>query len=116
MNIHALRDNTGMILPLLRLNLELADTKIDSGDLSCEGYSFVASRLQFAEDIINCDIDSATDVFTAAAMLTLDLRSVVQEVPQETHKLEAWLQFLRDSGMTGTNSLLDIPSFQQIAA
>jgi hypothetical protein len=111
MNKQELRDNVGYILPLLALNLKQAHQEYMDSELPHGAYVHVQARHQLAEDIINSDIDDIKQAYTAASMLTIDLRAGLRDFPEQADKLSAWVAFLQVSGMTETNSFLDVPAF-----
>lgn len=112
MNIQALQANLNAVMPLLVANRNAAYHEWMDGSLARGAYEYVQSRFDTAYAVqTRSDIDSVT-AYKACALLTIDIRSAVNDSPSEGAKqqMSDWLECYRTAGFTASHPLFDVPT------
>lgn len=107
------------VMPILDKNFELAAAEFYKGELPNGALHYIQERHLLASAVI-ADVSKfdANKVWDACAMITIDLRSGVDEMPDPSaakETLDAWWQSFRDAGYTEVNQFFDIPAAPVIA-
>lgn len=122
---HALMNTSNLVsalksvMPILDKNFELATTEFYKGELANGALHYIHERHLLASSVI-ADVSKfdALKVWNACAMLTIDLRAGVEDMPDSASAkktLESWWQTFREAGFTEVNQFFDIPATPVIA-
>lgn len=103
-------------MPILDANLSAAHKEYMEGDISHGAFEYVRSRHETALNVISLN-DNTTEVaqiaYNACALLAIDLRSGVKEVPDKAEaqeKVEDWWQCYRNAGFTDVHEFFNSPT------
>jgi hypothetical protein len=113
MNLETLKARLTDVLPISDANLSAAHMEYLSGKIPRGAFEYVRSRHEDALAVIACDNIPVELAFKACALLAIDLRDGVKEVPdvaQAQAMVDAWWQCYRDFGYTELNTFFDSPA------
>jgi hypothetical protein len=98
------------IIPLLEINRSLAYKEWMDGVISRGSFEYVSQRADMAIFYTQQEITSDLDVaLKQCAFITIDLQSVIKDMPEKKDILENWLMFYKDVGFTDNHPVFDIP-------
>lgn len=112
MDLQSLKVSLTNVMPILNANLAAAHAEYMAGDIAAGAYGYVRSRHETAAAVMSRDDIPAEDAYKACALLAIDLRTGVKDVPDQAEALaqvEAWWQCYRDAGFTEVNKLFKAP-------
>lgn len=104
--MQALKKQLRTAMPYLEKNCGLAYQEWMKGELSRGAFETVNSRMLIAAEVIERTDLRLADALRACAIITIDVRSVVEE---DSPVLTSWLEFWREVGYTEMHPILDFP-------
>lgn len=114
MKIQDIQKQVSLIIPLLDKNFEMAQKEYESGELNRGAFNYVLGRHAMAYDSIhNSAVNEMEpqELYKQLAILTIDIRAAVQDLPDQKKILKNWLKFYRKAGFTEMHSFFNIPIF-----
>jgi hypothetical protein len=111
MDVSALKANLAAVIPLLHLNRDAAYAEWMDGSLARGAYEHVQSRFDTAHVVMGTEDIDAISAFKACSMLTIDIRSAVNDVNTDLARqsLDAWINCYRDAGFTESHTVFRTP-------